>query len=209
MKKVLYLSSACFLLLSCSSSAEQKTTVDAPKDNTTVATTSQQQPAQNNEAGLPISSFVPSGYEILSETKGDLNKDAQDDAILILKKSDEADDSKRPALILIGVDGNGYEKAAENDNAVLKLGDGGAMGDPFSGVTIKDGYFTLEHMGGASERWNRFITFKYDATDKKFYLHKDTIEGFNTDKPDKVLYNHTKTTKDFGKVAFEDFSSNN
>jgi hypothetical protein len=158
-----------------------------------------------------LEQFIPKGYSVLNSTLGNLNLDEYDDMILVLKKDGEDTTSnviehpeKRPLLILIGQSGNVFKMVSKSNNVVYCEDCGGMMGDPFSGITIKNGYFSAEHYGGSNWRWTRIITFKYSASDKKWYLHKDGTDSFHTSDPDKM---ETKilTTKDFGKVLFEDF----
>lgn len=166
-----------------------------------------QQPAVPAE----ISNQLPKGYEILDATSGDLNKDALPDWVIILKKPNEDKTSdvvdhpeKRPLLLFTGTANHHFKLMARNNNAVYCVNCGGMMGDPFQAVTIKNGYFSVEHYGGSGWRWTRIITFKYNPADKQWYLYKDGGESFHASDPDnsktKVL-----TQKNFGKVAFERF----
>jgi len=162
------------------------------------------------ELPASLASFVPEGYTALDTTSGDLNLDPYPDMIMVLRKNgeDTATDAdnppKRPLLILTGQPDNTYQLAARSDNAVYCISCGGAMGDPFINMVIKKGYFSVEHYGGSSWRWSRIITFKYSPDDKAWYLHKDGTESFRAgeDEKGKAVI---RTTKDFGKVPFEQF----
>ncbi|WP_343747015.1 hypothetical protein [Chitinophaga sp.] len=165
------------------------------------ATVSFQQPAS-------LKAFIPKGYEILDTTTGDLNRDALPDMIMVLRKKGEDSTSdvvehpeKRPLLILLGQQDHSYKLAARNDNVVYCVDCGGMMGDPFQGVTIKNGYFSVEHYGGSAWRWTRIITFRYSPDDKNWYLHKDGGDSFHASQPDSVT-TKVRTAKDFGKVPF-------
>ncbi len=68
----------------------------------------------------------------------------------------------RPLLILIGNSyGNLKKVAHNNNNTVLCHNCGGIFSDPFEGITIKNGYFSVEHYGGSNWRWTEIITYKY------------------------------------------------
>ena len=119
--------------------------------------------AQTPESSVSVPSnlknFILKGYEVLDITKGDLNRDAYPDAIMVLFKKGERETSdviehpeKRPLLILIGQANKSYKLAARSDNAVYCVDCGGQMGDPFTGITIKNGYFSVEHYGGSGWR---------------------------------------------------------
>ena len=149
--------------------------------------------------------FRPGGYSILNATKGNLNRDGLDDIVLVLKKDGEREnteeESKRPLYLLIGQGDGSYKLAAQNDNAVYCVHCGGMMGDPFMGITIKNGYFSVEHYGGSSWRWSKIITFKYAPAEKQWFLHKDGGEYFHAGDP-KTMKTEVKTVQDFGVIPF-------
>lgn len=159
-----------------------------------------------------IKSFIPENYAVLDTVSGNLNLDNYNDQIIVLKKigeektSDVVDNpEKRPLLILIGEPNNKYKLATRNDNTVYCIDCGGIMGDPFMGVVIKNGYFSVEHYGGSAWRWSRIITYKYSKEENNWFLHKDGNESFHASDPEKIETT-VKTTKDFGKILFKDFN---
>jgi len=159
-----------------------------------------------------IKSFVPVNYAVLDTVSGNLNLDNYNDMILVLKKigeektSDVVDNpEKRPLLILIGESNNKYKLIERNENTVYCIDCGGIMGDPFMGVVIKNGYFSVEHYGGSAWRWSRVITYKYSKEENNWFLHKDGGESFHASEPEKVE-TKVETTKDFGKILFRDFN---
>ncbi len=168
----------------------------------------------SNEAqNLPIEvlKFVPTDHSLLDSATGDLNLDGIQDLVLILKRNGEDTLSnvidhpeKRPLLLLIRDANDQLTLARRNNNIVYCIDCGGTMGDPYVGLTIKDGYFSIEHYGGSSWRWSRTITCKYDNKAKEWYVYKDHSESFHASDPEKVEYK-TKTAKDIGKVKFADF----
>ncbi|HET9501908.1 MAG TPA: hypothetical protein VFO93_00100 [Hymenobacter sp.] len=158
-----------------------------------------------------IRQVLPKGYQVLAAERGDLNRDALPDWAVVLHRPDEQKTSnvidhptKRPLLLFVGGAGGTYTLAARTDNAVYCIDCGGMMGDPFQGVTIKSGYFTVEHYGGSSWRWTRFVTFKYDQASRTWLLHRDGGESFHASDPE-----HGKTTmrtnKNFGRVPLARF----
>ena len=158
-----------------------------------------------------IDRFIPPGHSILGSATGDLNKDAYGDMVLILavdgeENSDPADSPPpRPLLLLLGDEDGAYTEAARNDKVVLCHACGGVFGDPYEGITIKDGYFSIEHYGGSNWRWTRIITFKWSEKDKTWFLHKDGGVSYHTSDPDK-MEEKVKTVKDFGVVPFGKFN---
>ncbi len=157
-------------------------------------------------------SFIPKGFSLLSSSKGNLNLDALEDAIIVIKADNEKETSdvvdrptKRPLLILIGKGKNEFELVKRNENAVYCVDCGGVFGDPFEGVTIKNGYFSVEHYGGSSWRWTRIITFKYSKAENDWFLHKDGGDSFNVTADPDTKETKIRTVKDFGKIAFEKY----
>jgi len=169
----------------------------------------------NNTLAQPIptavSNLLPKGYEVLNSAVGDLNLDAYPDLIIVLNKANEAKTSevsshpeKRPLLIFTGGPGHSYRLEGRNDKAVYCVDCGGMMGDPFTGITIKKGYFSVEHYGGSGWRWTRVITFKYSTKDKIWLLYKDGHESFHVSDPENVK-EKVYTAKNFGRIPFASF----
>jgi len=69
------------------------------------------------------------------------------------------------------------------------------MRDPFLGLTFNSPYFTVEHYGGSTWRWERYTTFKYVKARQTFILHKDGHKFFQASSPNKVQTN-IHTSKD-------------
>ena len=159
-----------------------------------------------------IQSFIPAGYSILDSASGDMNNDKIKDLILILKNNNESiennyDELIRPLLILHGTKNNKYTLFAKNDSVVLCSRCGGAFGDPYEGMTIKNNYFSIEHYGGSNWRWTKIITFKYNEKLKKYILYKDAGASFHTSAPD--VQKETKTKESYwGKQLFTKYSFN-
>ncbi|MCG9793256.1 hypothetical protein [Flavobacterium algicola] len=164
-----------------------------------------------NDLTENIKDFIPENYSVLDAVSGNLNLDSYNDMILVLKKNHEEKTSdvienpeKRPLLILIGAPNDKYKLVERNDKSVYCIDCGGMMGDPYTGITIKKGFFSVEHYGGSAWRWTRIITYKYSKEHNNWFLQQDGGESFNAGDHKKVEKT-IKTTKDFGKVLFKDF----
>src|ERR1700748_1748297 len=103
----------------------------------------------------PLKSFIPPNFTLLDSASGDINLDGVNDLVLILRDTVEKmnPDANRPLLLLQGNSNGLYKLVGRNDNVVLCKNCGGIHGDPYEGITIKKGYFSIEHMGGTSWRW--------------------------------------------------------
>jgi hypothetical protein len=205
-------------LSSCSqSNSKEKTSESRNEKGLQIEKKNELRPTrlQNSDSiisGL-LNSFIPDGFSILDTSSGDLNKDAYSDMVLVLKRDGEESLSDvienpeaRPLLLLLGkADTPYYSLAARNDSVVFCYDCGGAMGDPFQGVVVKNGIFSVEHYGGSAWRWTRIITFKYSPKDSIWLLFRDGGDSFHAAEPEKVK-TMVQTPKEFGKVLFEKFS---
>jgi hypothetical protein len=160
-----------------------------------------------------ILKFIPKGYALIDTAMGDLNLDKLQDIILVLKTIGEdtaldATEYKRPLILLLSRADKTYSLASRNDNVVYCYQCGGAFGDPYNGVEIKKGLFTINHFGGTNDRWSNEITFKYSKADNNWYLLKVVDKGWNVfhlDNIDSIV----KTKKDFGIVPFKKYNPDN
>jgi hypothetical protein len=157
-----------------------------------------------------ILKFIPKGYALLDTAMGDLNLDKLQDVILVLKTigedtASDATEYKRPLLLLLGRADRTYTLASRNDNVVYCHQCGGAFGEPYTGVEIKHGLFTVNHFGGTNNRWSNEITFKYSKAGKNWYLLKIVDKGWNVFHLDDVG-TIVKTKKDFGIVSFKKYN---
>ncbi len=167
--------------------------------------------------------FIPKNYVILDSVRGNLNKDAYDDFVLVLKKKNEEETSnfnddkpeKRPLLIFLGNANKKIDFKLRTDNAVLCVdGSGGIHGDSYERITIKDGYFSIEYYTvGGIDKWSKVTTFKYDLDKKNWFLYRDGMEFFkfnNSNKPNAEAVIKTgeeiKTKKDFGSILLQNYS---
>jgi hypothetical protein len=157
-----------------------------------------------------LQKFIPKGYTLLDAANGDLNLDNFKDIILVLKDTSEKDkidtnEFKRPLLILIGNADKSFTLAGRNDNVVYCHDCGGIFGDPYDGIEINRGTFTINHFGGSNDRWSNEITFRYSKTNKKWYLLKVVDKGWNVGDLNKID-STVKTKKDFGIISFDKYT---
>jgi hypothetical protein len=139
------------------------------------------------ESGISAEAFVPSGWKIMAQAEGDLNKDGIPDAALVLRESAEekegADtaDMKRILVILFGASSGGYKLSATSKEAVLCKDCGGVFGDPFVGIKIVRGVIVIDHYGGSRNRWG--YTHRWRYQDGDWFLvgltsrQEDILEG--------------------------------
>lgn len=163
-----------------------------------------------NKTGKHSESFVPKGWEIIGQTKGDINKDGLEDFMLAIKdiEEDMNDDKEysRLLLVLFGTKDKLLTLYVSTGKAILCKRCGGVFGDPFQSLVLKDGELSIEHFGGSTERWGITDFFRWNGKD--FILVKETRSSANVNDPDNSYKEKIKTATDFGKVLLQDFDIN-
>lgn len=160
-----------------------------------------------------ILKFIPKGYALIDTALGDINLDKLPDIILVLKTIGEdtafdATEYKRPLLLLLSSADRTYILASRNDNVIYCYRCGGAFCDPYNGVKIKKGFFTVNHFGGTNDRWSNEVIFKYSKKNNNWYLLKVVDKGWNVFRLDNID-SIVKTKKDFGVVSFKKYNPDN
>jgi hypothetical protein len=170
-------------------------------------------PGQEKPLPEELKPFVRSGYEVLDWGSEDLNADQRKDYVLILKKAGEdsagveSDDwaIARPFLLITRDINNKLTLAAENNELVLCRHCGGAMGDPYEGLTLSPGKFQLDFYGGSVDRWAVSVYFSYDRLKKDWLLEKEQTTNFNALDPEKGETETTLTRKETGDITLKNY----
>ena len=157
-----------------------------------------------------VKPFVEKGAAAIALETGDLNGDGAMDFILVTEKtktetggSDNAED-ERSLLILVRDRAGKLTLAKRNEKVVYCRSCGGVMGDPFAGVEMRRGGFTVNNYGGSSWRWSESYEFNYSRRAATWQLVRATTETFNALKPKKVK-TRILLPKNFGKIDINDF----
>ena len=219
-KNTFLISSLFFFIIACDKKIEQKDTEFASTELKSDSISGEDENAgyemnADVTASENYESFIPNGYELLQKAEGDINSDGTSDMVLVVKSQQEKEDEMpevdvpgRILLLLVKDKTGKYSKAAENTQAILGKNEGGASSDdPFDNVTVKPGKFAINHMGGASERWNYENVFSYDKAANAWFMTEKNTVTFNTMNPE-VENMKNESPKDFGKINFVDFKGN-
>ncbi len=119
-------------------------------------------------------------FKVLKSIKPDIDNDGIKDYAAVY----ENPVNKKRMLFIALLKKNGkYKKYFINKNAIYKADEGGAMGDPFQGISYKNGLLQISFYGGSSWRWSS--TYKFKFKDNAFYLvmletssfHASSLEG--------------------------------
>ncbi len=149
MKRLLFLS----LLWACQTSAQE--TVKSPTT------------ADENGQEMPI----PSGYSIIEQVTGDLDKDGVDELVIAYNTEEVKERSfknvTRELVVYKRTEGK-WNKWKSSLQALYGSRDGGMMGDPYDTMYIENGILQIQHFGGSSWKWS--VTDKYRYQDNELYL---------------------------------------
>mgnify|MGYP000001540553 FL=1 len=128
--------------------------------------------------------FVPPGYVVVETVRGDLNKDHQEDEVLIIKATDKKNfvkheyrgllDRNRRGLIVALKKGDHYELALENRKCFSSENeDGGVYFPPELQIWVEKGNLRLHYAHGRYGSWTYmfryqnadFVLIGYDSSD--------------------------------------------
>jgi hypothetical protein len=132
--------------------------------------------------------LVPKGYVILDTAFADMNDDQVADIIMVCKRATEPADKcvLRPVIVALSA-GKTWKLHARNDSAVLCRRFAAGDNDPFSGIEVGAGYFSLTHMAGSTWKFTKNITFRFDRGEKTFILVNDEGITYDKNNPGKIL----------------------
>jgi hypothetical protein len=216
--KLILLFTCCIFFTGCKTKTDQ--TKKAVSDSNTIAEPGPQ-PVINTEAISSGDIIVPEiiNKEISPDRKiievypGNLNLDNMDDYIVVTGKKtinpEVPEDQLRVVMLFLTREDSSLFLFAQNQNIIDCYTCGGGMGDPFTGVTINNGYFSIEQSGlnQFPERWVKVITFKFRKEQQNFYFHQYGHEVYRTDNDEKTSSEIIKS-RDVQEILFADYNMN-
>ena len=148
----------------------------------------------NARVARSVADFVPRGYVVVQEIKGDLNKDRDPDIVLIIKSMDsskfvkdkyggERDRNRRGILVALH-DQHGYRLVLENRNCFSSENeDGGVYFAPELDVGINKGNLTIHYAHGRYGYWtysfryhnSNFALIGYDSSSDRGPVVQNTV----------------------------------
>jgi hypothetical protein len=158
-----------------------------------------------------LGAFVLPGTRALCAAGADLNADGLPDYLLVLEKLNGQESgsmrstAERPLLVVVRQPGGTLRVAARNDQVVYCAGCGGIFGDPFEGVGVGPGSFTVYHYGGSAWRWRADYTFRYARGAGTWRLTKVKELSYHTSSPDKMEETVFVAPDDFGDIDLARF----
>lgn len=168
---------------------------------------------------LPFSGWIPGelrpfvlpGTRAMCAAGADLNADGLRDYVLIVEKVNQRDrsatwsEAPRPLLVVVRQPGGSLRVAGRNDHVVYCSACGGIFGDPFEGLEVGAGTFTVHHYGGSAWRWRADYTFRYVQGAGTWRLTKVVELSYHTSDPNKIERTLFIAPDDFGDIDLADF----
>ncbi|GAA3520080.1 hypothetical protein GCM10022393_37900 [Aquimarina addita] len=172
--------------------------------------------AQHNE----LSDFIPDGYVIFEKYFGDLNKDEQDDCVVIIKNTDKknrvinrfdkkVDRNRRGVIILLKKE-NSYHLASKNHNCFSSENeDGGVYFAPELWIDFNRGNLIIHYSHGRYGFWKYIFRFQdsafrligYDSSSNHGpVINRETSINFLTKK--KLIRENTNENAEGGDETF-------
>ena len=209
------------LLLSCNNSNKNKPSTE--KEEVSVKEENQSETiTPKNQTGKPIADFIPKGYKIFQEIKGDLNKDGLEDCVVIIKGTKKENiitdeyrgklDRNRRGIIVLFKQNDNYIQAVKNyDCFSSENEDGGVYFAPELDVSIEKGKLYVHYGHGRYGYWTYTFRFQkadfeligYDSSDNYGpVVNSETSINFLTKK--KVTKTNTNENAESGDEVFEE-----
>ncbi|MDP4269630.1 MAG: hypothetical protein Q8909_05840 [Bacteroidota bacterium] len=125
--------------------------------------------------GMHISLFaqktpVTPGYQLIDSVIGDLDKDGINELVAAynIREGLKENDNFHRAIIIYKLSSGKWILWKKSEQALFMSQDGGMMGDPYSGMDIKNGILAIYQEGGSSWKWSQSDKYRYQDGD--FYL---------------------------------------
>jgi hypothetical protein len=164
--------------------------------------------------------FLPKGYVLLEQIKGDLNKDGRDDCVLLIKGTDKSKfvtddyrgllDRNRRGIVVVFHKKGGYELVLKNYSCFSSENeDGGVYYAPELSLAIKKGNLYVSYAHGRYGYWD--YTFRYQHSDFELIgydnsdnngpiVNSETSINFSTRK--KIVKENTNDDAESGEEVF-------
>ena len=214
MKHYLFLPVLCLLIASCSSTPENETSESSSSESPNKEVEAQE---VAEAICTEVNSFIPEGWKIVKNEKGDLNKDGVVDAALVIQKTDaslikktaggDMNSNPRNLLVLFGTAKKGcFELGVKNETFIISHEDE-IMDDPFQGIEIKNGTLKINFMEfrsvGSWETSQK--TFVWRFQDGEFKLIGANESSFHRSEGDATDVSVNFSTKKYSVTTYNMF----
>ncbi len=171
---LLLLSTVLFLAMSCGNHKTEKDSDQKSQLQAGVESAKEVEPEE--EPVKSPSDFIPEGFILFEEIKGDLNKDGEEDLVLLIKGTDKSRivevedrgklDRNRRGILILFKKKRGYELILENRNCFASENEeGGVYYAPELYLEIEKGKLFVKYAHGRYGNWSYTFRFKNNDFD--------------------------------------------
>ena len=146
-----------------------------------------------------VGKYTDTGWQVIDDQMGQLNNDSYEDRLVVLDTDDKKVPNDRMLLVLFGQPNSTYTISATSDSAIPCSECGGAMGDPYGGVEIKDKKIIISSSGGSADRWEIEETYVFESGRWMLDERKTTSYNVNQEPPEPKV--EIKTREELGGVT--------
>lgn len=151
-----------------------------------------------------VTRFVPADMTLHSSHPADLDRDGDEDLLLVLAaRGPAAGRSPRGVMVLVRAADGAFRVVSRNDAAIPCATCGGMMGDPLAAVSASEGGFELRFEGGSRELWSSVFHFEYDPGASTWVLAN--VERRMLDRATGESRTKRADASVFGRVTFDRF----
>ena len=118
--------------------------------------------------GKSLADFVPKGWTVEDQAKGDLDGDRVSDIAAILVQDASEDEMQRALIVLLGSGGEKFIRAGTSDKLLQCKGCGGVKEG--EAISIKKGVIVIDQWTGSREFSKTTWRFRYDSQTQRFVL---------------------------------------
>lgn len=148
---------------------------------------------------------------VMDKAAGDLNGDGIQDWAVVIEGAPETEEpseyvknAPRTLTIILGDGNGGYRLGQSSGHGFIGRDcDGGIWGDPYEGISIKDGELLYTEYGGSSDRWNP--TFRFIWQGDGLVLSHVTEVAYSTHTLNGVRFEYDFLTKRYEKWTYNDY----
>jgi hypothetical protein len=107
------------------------------------------------------STYLNKGYEVIAETKGDLDNDGIEEKVVVSNTDKEGEMGIEREIQIFKNNNGKWILWHTSKGAVLPSQHGGVYGDPFSEISIEKGCIVIGHFGGSRQKWHYYHRYRF------------------------------------------------
>jgi hypothetical protein len=115
-----------------------------------------------------LEEFTPKFWTLKDKAFGNLDDNTEDEAVCVYETPMEGDLGFAQSLAIYKKEGENWVFWHQSTSPILSTENGGMMGNPYEGISIKNKTIIVNHFGGSREKWH--YTHRYRFQNSNWYL---------------------------------------